>query len=190
MSVGGFFKTVGRVAYPFLSTAAAAGGPLTAMAASTIGKALGLDTVESNANSIADAMAKATMDPAEREKLVQAEHQFELQLRELNIKSVEALEAIAAADRDSARNREIQVRDKTPQIGFYMLLLGFFVALALLFKFPIPQDNKAIIYTMIGSLGTLTIMASTYFYGSTTGSARKTELLSQADAIDAGNATK
>lgn len=184
MGVGDFFKTVGKVAYPFLSTAAAAGGPFTAMAAHTVGKALGLEKVDSSQDALANVMASASVDPETRAKLVQAEHDFELQMAELNIKHIDEIEKIAADDRANARNREIQVRDKTPQVGFYLLLTGFFVALGLLFRFPIPQDNKAVIFAMIGSLGTLTVAAAQYYYGTTSSSGRKTELLAQAQPID------
>lgn len=190
MSIGGFFKTVGKVGFPFLSAAAVAGGPFATMAAASLGKALGIDTPESNPDAIADVMAKATLDPLERAKLIQAENEFKLQMATLNINHEDEIEKIAAADRDSARNREIQVRDKTPQVGFYCLLLGFFGALSLLFWIPIPDPNKATIYGMIGSLGTLLITAATYYYGTNASSSRKTELLAQAAPVDGEGAKK
>ena len=53
----------------------------------------------------------------------------------------------------------------------------FGVALWALFGVEIPEGNKAVIYSMIGSLGTLTITACAYYHGSSNGSAKKNDLI-------------
>lgn len=178
------FTDVVRKAFPFLSIAATAGGPLTSMAAAAIGRAIGADKTPSpTADAIQNAMATAFADPAQRAAMIKEEHDFQLQMQELGYKNEQEFESIAAADRASARSREIAVRDYTPEVGFYVMTGIFCVALFCLFKFPIPPDNKALIYSGMGTLGALLVAAANYFYGTSRGSERKTELLAQAPPI-------
>ncbi len=57
-------------------------------------------------------------------------------------------------NRANARAREIAVKDRMPALLAVMLVLMFGVALWALFGVEIPEGNKAVIYSMIGSLGT------------------------------------
>ena len=67
-------------------------------------------------------------------------------------------------------NQDFQVKDKTPRIGFYAITAGFFgLVLFLLFR-PIPEANKASVYTMLGALGTAWAGCVNYYYGSSSGS--------------------
>jgi len=155
------------------------------MAASVVGKAIGADkSPEPSSDSISNAIASAMASPEQRAALLKAEQEFQLQMAELGYKNAADLEEIAEKDRDSARNREIQVRDHTPEIGFYLLATIYCVALFCLFRYPVPQDNKALIYSGLGTLGAIVVGAANYFYGTSRGSERKTELLAAAPAVN------
>lgn len=177
------FTDILKKSFPFISAAASLGGPVGTMAATLVGKALGVDKVPATAEGISNVIATAFADPAQRTALVQAEQQFQAQMAELGYKDVETLAATDEADRASARNREVQVRDYTPEVGFYLMAAIYCLALFCLFRFPIPPDNKALIYSGMGTLGALLGAAANYFYGTSRGSERKTELIAAAPAI-------
>jgi hypothetical protein len=48
-----------------------------------------------------------------------------------------------------------------------------------LFNVEVPEGNKAIVYSLVGSLGTMTVTAAAYYHGTTRGSARKDGLISR-----------
>lgn len=58
-----------------------------------------------------------------------------------------------------------------------LVLLGFFSAISALVLREIPVANKEPLMLLVGSLGTMAGMVVGYFYGSSSGSDRKTELM-------------
>ena len=180
MGVGSFFKKLA----PWLSAGASfvpGAGPVIAATinniAGTHGVTLAAPADASLPETLENAVAALTGNSAALGALKQADNDYALQMQAAGFKQVADLEALAVQDRESARNREIQVRDKTPEIGFYVLTIGFFTALFCLFHFPIPADNKSIIFTAMGALTTVWIASATYFYGTTRGSANKDQVL-------------
>lgn len=176
MNIKGIFKS----AFPFISAAASLGGPLGNMAANAVGQALGVDKVQPDG--IEDAIAAATSkDPDAMQKLKQMEQDFQLKMAQLGYESVEKLEELESQDRASARAREISVRDKTPAILAYTVTAGFFGLLWLLAFHSVPQQSERILDVMVGALGTAWIGVMTYYFGSSSGSAEKTQLLAKAN---------
>jgi hypothetical protein len=144
-------------------------------------------TVEPTVDAISSAVQTAFGDPAQVAAIKKADQDFSLAWQAAGFKHEDDLEGLAVDDRKDARAMRTANKDWTPTIGFFLLLTGFFTMLVLLCKFPIPNENKATVYTMVGSLGTLVIMAATFFYGTTRDSGRKTELLAQAQPVDTSN---
>jgi hypothetical protein len=72
---------------------------------------------------------------------------------------------------------------KTREIYFYSIgaifVIGFFVCLALVIIKPLPQENSTVTNIMLGSLvaGVTTVLG--YFYGSSKGSADKTDIMNK-----------
>lgn len=188
MGVGGFFKTVGKVAYPMITVAAQAGGPFTAMAAQQVGKALGLDKApEATPEAIEAAMSKAALDPASQVALAKGEQDFQVSMETLTngkIKNAQDFEAhlleIDAADRASARNREITVKDKIPAVLAIVVSLGFFISLWWVFGHGVKPESHDLATIMLTTLATAWVSIIAYYFGSSAGSDRKTELLAQA----------
>lgn len=57
--------------------------------------------------------------------------------------------------------------------------LGFFFCLYYLLNRDIPANNKEVLYTMLGSLGTVWVLQMNYFFGSTQSSKEKDSQLTQ-----------
>jgi hypothetical protein len=162
---------------PWLSAVVTGGIPgLVGQAAKEIGQVIGKD-VAPTIDSVAQAIAGAT--PEQIIKLRELDQQFQARMQELGFENVEELERIAAEDRASARQREVAVRDWTPKTLAVVVTAGFFGILSILFFHGVPPEAHDALMLMIGSLGTAWATIVAYYFGSSAGSARKSELLSQ-----------
>lgn len=167
------WKTVvGKVA-PMLG--AALGGPLGGAAVGVIADALGLN--ESTESAIKTALSGTT--PEQLLALKSAEQAFTIRMREIGVNSERDMEALAVNDRDSARKREMAVGDKTARNLAYAVTGGFFGLLIAMMFVDIPESSKEVLYVMVGTLGTAWTGVFAYYFGSTKGSAAKTELLAK-----------
>lgn len=176
MSVGSVFKKM----FPFISAAASLGGPLGVMAAATVGNALGIPKLENGTKAIDTAITDAQIkDPAALLKLQEAEQDFQAQMTKLGFDNVEKLAQIDAEDRASARAREIAVKDKIPAILALSVTGGFFGLLYLIAFHEVPAQSATLLNVLVGTLGTAWIGVVNYYFGSSSGSAAKTQLLSQ-----------
>lgn len=167
-----------KKALPFLGTAVAVAlpGPI-GVAAGILTKVLGpKDPIKADANSIGAALEAALGDPALVEKAKEAEQQFQLALQQMNLNSIEELEQIAAADRASARQREQVVKDLMPKILGMGVMSGFITATFLVLTGHAKADS-VMAGTLIGYLSAKAELVLAYYFGSSAGSDRKTELM-------------
>lgn len=162
----GVADTIGVVA-PTLG--AALGGPLGGMAGAMIAKALGVDPAnpEQAANILKTASAEQLL------VLKKAENDFTIALRELDIKAAD----ISGRDRDSARQREIALKDRVPGLLALLLTVGFFGLLGWLVGHEPPSGSRDILNIMLGSLGTGWATMLAYYFGSSQGSDAKTGII-------------
>lgn len=178
---------VGTVA-PVLG--AALGGPLGGAAVEVIANAIGLsDKTES---AIKDALSGTT--PEQLLAIKKADQDFAVRLQELGLKKEELsfgqekdMAQIAATDRDSARKREMTVGDHTARNLAYLVTLGFFSVLGVLMFADVSTHNESILYVMLGALGAAWSGVIAYYFGSTSSSKMKTELLAKAQPVDMGD---
>ena len=164
------WKSLVKSVAPTLATAL--GGPLAGMGVKVISEAI-LGKPDGDESEIEAALVGAT--PEMLHKLKTADHKFKLEMGKYNID----LKRIEKEDRDSARQRQVATMDKTPAILAYILTVGFLGALVMLYIFPIPEENEATIYIMLGSLGTAWVASMAYFHGTTSSSKRKDVLISE-----------
>lgn len=157
---------VGTVA-PMLGTAL--GGPLVGQATRVMMDKFGITDESELPAFIAGA------DPATLLELKRLDVEFETTMAELGI----TREQIAAEDRDSARDRQVEMRDWTPNVLGAVIVVGFFATLVLFAKHSnvINESAMPVINIMIGALGAMTVQVTNYFFGSSAGSKRKTSLM-------------
>jgi hypothetical protein len=162
-------STVGKAA-PILGTLL--GGPAGAAVGSIIASALG------TGNDPAEVEKAISADPASLVKLREIEAGKSVRLQELATDMAKHELATAAADRDSAREREANTGDTfTPRALAMLVTFGFFGVLGYLLIEGKPAAGGDALLVMLGGLGTAWTAIISYYYGSSAGSAAKTELL-------------
>jgi hypothetical protein len=87
------------------------------------------------------------------------------------------------ADRANACAREISVKDLTVPTLAIGITLGLFGLLAFLCSHDVPPATQTLLNIMIGSLGAAWIGIVAYYFGSSSGHARATELLAKAGPV-------
>lgn len=98
---------------------------------------------------------------------------FDQRMAELQTQAELKLAELEAGDRNSARQREATVKDKTPAILAYSITAGFFGVLFFMMNYEIPLAEKEVLFVMLGSLGTAWTGVIAYYFGSSAGSAAK-----------------
>lgn len=151
------------------SIATAMGGPLAGMAVRTLSEAL-LGKPDGSEEELAAAAANAR--PEQLLALKNAENQFKLEMKKLDVD----LERISAGDRDSARQMAMTTRDWTPRALAAVITVGFFGVLMymLMFGLPAAGGGEAML-VMLGTLGTAWGAVVSFYFGSSAGSRAKDE---------------
>lgn len=159
--------TIGSVA-PTLATAL--GGPLAGMAVGALASALGI-TADPSTSAGQDAITRAVlgMTPEIAAQVRKADQDFALKMRSLDID----LEKLAQADRDSARNMQVQTKDWTPRFLAGGIVLGLFTLLALMTFQDLPAANHDALMMLLGSLSAAFTAVVGFYYGSSAGSQAK-----------------
>lgn len=107
------------------------------------------------------------------------------QLELLRLQQSGELESLVTEfkDRDSAREREIGVKDSTNKILAFVIV-GAFVCLVASTLLGYAKVESALAGTLVGYLSAKCEQVLAYYFGSSRGSAQKTELLARAPAIE------
>jgi hypothetical protein len=159
---------VGKAA-PILGTllGGPAGGAVGGLIASALGT--GNDPAEVQA-------ALANPDAAIKLREVEARRQVELEALAVDMAKAEL--AASTADRASAREREVKTGDTlTPRTLAMLVTVGFFGVLAWLLSYGKPDTGGDALLVMLGALGGAWASIISYYFGSSAGSAAKTEIL-------------
>jgi hypothetical protein len=160
------------------SLAAAAGGPLAGSAVSALESVLGLHPdgdLSKRQDAVTAAFAGAT--PETLLAMKKADQDFQSRMTELGFADAQALAKLGNDDRDSARKRELAVRDWTPSALAAIVTIGFFGILGYMCVQEVPRESKDMLNIMLGSLGAAWIAIVSYYFGSSSESSRKTDLL-------------
>lgn len=163
---------IGTVA-PTIATAL--GGPLAGMATRAIAKEL-LGDEDAGDGDVSAAIQAA--GPEDLVKLRRLDAEFAARMKEAGVK----LEAIAAGDRDSARRRQVAMRDWTPSALGLTIILGFFGIMIGMMFVDLPAGSETVLNVLLGALGAMTVQVGNYFFGSSAGSARKNDTIEKLKA--------
>lgn len=163
-----------------------AGGAVSGLGA-LIGHALGTDATPD----AIQATLTSGLTPEQKASLLQLQENnkaelqkitMQLQMAVITAKTTELQEqtkqdAQILADKQSARARQMEMRDQFPAILMICVTGGFFGLLALFVFHAAPAENKDILYAMTGALGTAWISGMAYYFGSSRGSDMKNFML-------------
>jgi len=158
------WKSVVKTVAPMIGTAL--GGPMGGMAAKVVSSTL-LGKEDGTEEELSTAVLNASPDQLVALKTANAS--FKIEMKKLGLSE----RKLAFQDADSARKREMEVKDATPAVLAYVLTAIFAVALGGMFYIAIPDGNKSMVNMMVGSLGTVWIAAMAYYHGSSRGSRLK-----------------
>lgn len=158
---------------PMLATAIA--GPLGGAAVAAIGSALGMDnpTVET----VKKAFVTGQITPEQVQAIKASEQDFQVKMTELGFKNIHDLESLAVQDRANARQREVDTKDWLPKVLALFITSGFFGVLGILLIWGKPAHGGDALLVMLGALAGAWGAVVNYYYGSSSGSDRKTALM-------------
>jgi len=156
---------------PALATAL--GGPLAGLAAQHVSNAI-LGKPNGDESEMAQAMATGGADALL--KLKQANQQFELELKRLDIE----LEKLAYTDTISAREREIKTGDTLTLQILASIIIGAFLLIVWTVLFEEISIDTAIAGTLIGYVSAKADTVVGYYFGSSRGSKEKSDALAKA----------
>ena len=171
------WKTIVSTVAPWIGTAL--GGPLGGLAVNAITDVLGLD--DKTETAIKAAISGAT--PEQMLALKQADQEFSLRMQELGFKQITDLEAIAASDRKDARDLQKTTRSPIPALLSVMVTIGYFGILIGMMTGTLNVSDSQALLIMLGSLGTAWGGVMAFWFGTTAGSAQKTEMLAKAGPV-------
>lgn len=161
------------------TVATALGGPLAGVAVSALGSLFGIS--EPNQDKIRNFIESSQMNPDQIYKLKELELKYIADEKERGFKYAE----LAFKDRDSARTAN--VAGGTQKMLFALSLLLLTVCLGseiFVLLNGIPKNTPDIIVgRILGLLDSVALLVLTYWYGTTNGSAVKTEMLSRAEPV-------
>lgn len=158
-------SVVGSVA-PTIATAL--GGPLAGVAVQAIAGALGLS--DASEERIAAAIAQAT--PEDLLKIKQAEQQFVVKMRELDVN----LEQLTVEDRKSARQAYVESKDRLVPV-LALVIIGAFVGTVAGVLFGTLTVDSVLAGTLIGYLSAKAEQVIAFYFGSSVGSKKKDDAL-------------
>ncbi len=193
------FDLKGAIANIAPTLATMLGGPLAGTAVTALEAAFGL-APGAGEDGITKVIQNAGMTPeiiaavrAGDEKHAEVIAQQKIDLEKINLDYQAAITQGENADRDSARKREMEIKDGTPANLAYMMIGGFFVVsvaqLIALMGFAeivakIPPEGWLLIGNISGYLANEAKAASQYYFGTTSNSGKKDKLLYNSQPIE------
>ena len=151
---------------PTLATAL--GGPLAGLAINAVSSALGIDP-----DKVQETISSGKLTADQIASIQQAELALKARAQELGLDFAK----LAVDDRKSAREMQISTKSFIPPALAILVTLGFFGILVGMMLETFKVSDALML--MLGSLGTAWTGIISYYFGSSAGSAAKSELLHQ-----------
>jgi len=164
-----FLKQAGGILTAIAPTIASAmGDPLAGMATTAVINAFGL-APDSSKDDVMRAVAGAT--PEQLLKLKEVESQLILDLKKLDVDVMK----LQVDNTRSAREREIATKDWTPRVLAFSIMALYIGVQAYILGYVIPDGSVNIVMRSLGTLDAAVGLVLGYYFGSSVGSANKTE---------------
>lgn len=161
-------QIIGAVA-PALATAL--GGPLAGLATKALADKL-LGNPDASEEEVAAAVQG--LRPEDLVRIKEIDANFKASLVAAGIK----LEEIAAADRDSARQREVKTGDSWTPRGLALLVVGGWMTVQwFLLNHVIDDSMRELIARVLGTLDGALMLVLSYFFGSSSSSQQKNDII-------------
>lgn len=173
---------LGVVAKLAPTIASVIGGPLAGGAVTALESVFGIIPSPSQSQDSRQAAVAAAISSATPEQLAamrKADQDYAARMAEAGFKDTETLASLAVQDRQGARQMQISTKSITAPFLALFVTLGFFGVLGLMMFVPHQAASHDALMLMLGSLGTAWTGVMAYYFGSSVGSDRKTELLAQ-----------
>ncbi|MEE9159960.1 MAG: hypothetical protein V3U60_16440 [Gammaproteobacteria bacterium] len=175
------FTKILDAAGPILQTfaptiATALGGPLAGAGVKFLTDALLPGNENPSDNDLVAAIQGA--DPAALARLKEIDADFKVEMKKLDIDIIK----IAAADRDSARDREKTVGGWTNPVLAGMVMIGFFAIAGLVLAGEAGTDpvSATLVGAVVGYASAKADQVIAYYFGSSAGSKQKTDAMVKA----------
>jgi hypothetical protein len=149
-----------------------------ATAGAVAGSAVTGGTLTPLTNTILKAL-EDRLDPTVKAQMEAAAVAAQNELQQAEWDHAEKISTLTEQDMASARARQAAVKDYVPSLLSLAVTVGFFLLLGFLCRNTIPESNQRIFDIMLGSLGTAWLSIVAYYFGSSAGSAEKTELMAK-----------
>jgi hypothetical protein len=146
------------------------------MAVEALGSALGVP--EPTKRKIEDAIAAGNLTGDQLAAIKLAEQQMVIRLEELGVRRDE----LAYADAAGARSMQMATQSKMPAVLTMIITIGFFGTLGTMFYMPEVKDSAPLMI-MLGQLSAGWAAAIAFYFGTTSGSKAKTDLLAQSAPV-------
>lgn len=148
-------------------------GPMGGIAVAALGKIIGVDNATVDTVSKAFTDGKITPDQLAEIKKLELEYQNEEKERGFKYSELEF------KDRDSARTMQIATHSSTPTALTYLITVGFFGVLGAMLHDSTVVNSPPILI-MLGTLGTAWTGCVAFWFGTTSNSGKKDQIISQA----------
>ena len=158
------------------TVASALAGPMAGAAVSALGGVFGQD--KPTLKTLTDVISSAQMTPEQVAQIKQLEMAYQQEEQERQFKYAD----LEFKDRDSARQREQKTADATNKVLAYTVV-GSFIAVVGATLLGYAKVESVLAGTLIGYLSAKAEQVMAYYFGSSRGSDKKTDLLAQADAV-------
>lgn len=169
------------------SIATALGGPLAGSAVQFGLNALGVKPKDgASTDEKKDVLSAAILGatPEQLLQLRQADIDFQVQMSKIGFENAEALATLTVKDRDSARQREVSVKDYTPRILGYLIVAAF-LGIAYGVMFHKMTADSVLAGTIIGYVSAKAEQVVAFYFGSSSAQEHTTTLLSQSSPVPA-----
>lgn len=164
----------------------ALGGPLVGGAIAALENVFGISptagaSTDDRQTAIAAAISGAT--PEQLASMRRADQDYAVAMAQAGFKDTETLASLTVQDRASARAMQISTKSWTAPFLALAITFGFFAVILLVMFVPMQPAAHDATMLLLGSLGTAWTAVVAYYFGSSAGSDRKTELLAQSGPV-------